>query len=181
MVQRWLYRTRQFFEILFSHPTPEDLALARQILSPAQMALFSRLQLSDQAHAVRVLQKVEVVCRSNGMVLPDDLQVAALLHDIGKARYPLRIWERVMVVLGKAIAPERVKNWGNHPPRGWVRPFVVAAHHPGWGADLAAEQGASPRVVALIRRHQDYLPEDIFFDNEEDRLLAILQAVDDES
>ena len=180
MVQRWLYRTRQFFEMIFSHPTPEDLALARQILTPTQLALFSRLQLSEQAHAVRVLQKVEVVCHSNGIALPDDLRVAALLHDVGKVRYPLRLWERVMVVLGKAIAPERVKNWENHPPRGWVRPFVVAAHHPNWGADLVAERGASPRVVALIRRHQDHLPKNDF-NNDEDRLLAILQAVDDES
>jgi len=180
MVQRWLYRTRQFFETIFSRPTPEAIALAQKILTPAQMVLFRQLQLSEQAHAVRVLQRLETVCHKNCVELPDDLRVAALLHDVGKVHYPLRVWERVMVVLGKAIAPEYVKNWGNRPPRGWFRPFVVAAHHPGWGAELAAEQGASPQVVALIRRHQDHLPKNDIY-NEEDRLLAFLQAVDDES
>jgi hypothetical protein len=32
---------------------------------------------------------------------------------------------------------------------------VVAARHPEWGAQLAAQAGAAPTVVELIHRHQD--------------------------
>jgi putative nucleotidyltransferase with HDIG domain len=198
---RWGYRVRQFFETLFVSLTSADLELVRQTLTPAQVTLFIQLQPSEQVHAVRVLRAIQENCQANGLQPPADLLVAALLHDIGKALYPLRIWERVVIVLGKKILPESAARWGNGretstaTPRGWGRPFVIAAQHPAWGAEMAARQGTSPRAVALIRRHQDPflgqglnqstgLNQSIGLNqnlNEEDRLLAILQAVDDES
>jgi hypothetical protein len=170
---RWLYRAKQFFAA-YARPTPADLALVRQTLTPAQAALFAQLQPSEQTHAVRVLREVRVKCKEQGWEAPPDLEVAALLHDVGKARFPMWIWERVMIVLGKAILPEAVTRWATSPPRGWKRPFVIAAHHPAWGAEMASERGTSPRAVALILQHQD-------LDQQDDPLLAILQAVDDES
>jgi putative nucleotidyltransferase with HDIG domain len=177
-MNRWLYRARQFFEALAARPTPEDLQLAEQTLTAAQFSLFRQMQLSDQAHAVQVLRRVKAQCQARGFDAPADLQVAALLHDVGKARYPLSIWERVMIVLGKAILPARARAWGAKPPRGWARPFVVAANHPGWGAEMAADRGTPPRTVALIRRHQDTSSNG---HHEEDVWLEILQAVDDDS
>jgi hypothetical protein len=164
-------------------PTPADLELVRKTLTPAQAGLFSQLQPSEQAHAVRVLRAVQENCHRQGLELPEYLQVSDLLHDIGKACYPLRIWERVMIVLGGAIFPNATTRWGERSPRGWARPFVVAAQHPAWGAEMAAGQGTSSRAVALIRRHQDPLPSQVSNKdmNEEDQLLAILQAVDGES
>ena len=186
MMGRALYRVQQFIETFVARPTTEGLSLARQILTPQQMMIFNRLQGSEQAHAIRVLQQVEETCQAQGIETPADLRVAALLHDVGKVQVPLRVWERVMIVLGKAILPEMAARWGNQfsngSPRGVARPFVVAAHHPAWGADLAAEQGTSPRAVSLIRRHQDQIPAQGFqHQTEEDHLLAILQAVDDKS
>lgn len=174
----WTYRIRQFFEALLASPSADDLERVQQTLNPGQAALFRQLQPSEQAHAVRVLRAVEAQCHQKGSRVPPDLQVAALLHDVGKARYPLWLWERVLIVLGKALFPEAVGRWGLSEPRGWKRPFVIAAQHPAWGAEMAARQGASPRAVALIRRHQDHIPHQ---NTEEDRLLAILQAVDDEN
>lgn len=174
----WTYRIRQFFEALLAAPTPEDLVRVQQTLSPGQAGLFRQLQPSEQAHAARVLREVETRYAQKGLVPPPDLQVAALLHDVGKARYPLWLWERVLIVLGKALIPDAVTRWGMAEPRGWKRPFVIAAQHPAWGAEMAAGQGTSPRAVALIRKHQDHFPTQ---DTEEDQWLAILQAVDDEN
>lgn len=181
---RLLYRTRQFWQALGAKQSPEDLALAQRLLSPAQLALFYRMQPAEQAHSLRVARDL----LAQGEKHPD-LFVAALLHDVGKSRFPLSLWERVLVVLVRAICPGCLKRWGrlaeetssSGGPRrfGWRRPFVVAETHPEWGAQLAAEAGASPLGAALIGRHQEALPGE--GGALEDRLLRKLQAADDQN
>ena len=173
-LRRILRRTRQLWSALFVEPTPQGLNLARKHLSARQMALFMRMDPGEQVHALRVLKTL----RRRGEDHPA-LMVAALLHDSGKLRYPLQVWERVLVVLGGAFFPNQAKVWGRGPARGWRRAFVVAEHHSSWGAELAAECGASPLTVRLIWRHHEPLvtvPETL-----EDRLLRALQAADEES
>jgi hypothetical protein len=101
-----------------------------------------------------------------------DLLTAALLHDAGKVRARLSVWERVVIVLGKKLFAGHVKGWGEGEARGLRRPFVVAAQHAAWGAELALAAGASPRTVELIRRHQEQ-------SGQTDALLRALQAADD--
>jgi len=147
------YRVRQFWSVLNStHPSDRDLAPARSVLTEQQMALFIRLQPSEQIHSLRVLKTLQ----DQGETHPD-LLTAALLHDVGKIRYPLRIWERVIIVLAKQIFPKRIQTWGRAQPRGWKRSFVVARKHPDWGAELASEAGTTPLAVNLIQNHQDVI------------------------
>jgi hypothetical protein len=168
------YRVRQFWHSLFISPTIEEMAQARGILPPPLMALFLRLQPGEQAHSLRILrQLLERGERYN------DLLVAALLHDIGKSRHPLRLWERVVIVAGRTLFPQQVKRWGQGKAQGWKRPFVVAEQHPAWGAQMSAQAGANPTTVALIRRHQDPLPSKQL--TLEDQLLTKLMLLDDES
>jgi len=167
------YRVRQFWHALHNKPlTPADLALARSVLSEPQMALFTRLQSSEQAHSLRVLQTLQ----DNGEKHPD-LLVAALLHDVGKICHPLHVLERVVIVLGKQFFPNRMKQWGHAQPNGWKRPFVVASKHPVWGATLAQEAGTSSTATHLIREHQNDLPLE-HSNSLEIRLLSTLQAAD---
>lgn len=174
------YRARQLWLVLRTQPASQDLETVAQILSPSLMGLFLRLQPSEQAHSIAVLCKLE----SQGEVDPG-LQVAALLHDIGKVRFPLRLWERIWIVLGKSFFSSQVKRWGTPPlpegqaPTGWRRAFLIAEGHPEWGARMAAKAGASPLAVSLIRRHQDRVT--IQDPSLEDQLLRKLQSVDDES
>jgi hypothetical protein len=170
-VQRSAYRARQFFLALWARLKPERLELARQLLTPAQFELFQRLQPSEMVHALSVCQHLRDQGYHN-----HDLLVAALLHDIGKARYPLHLWERVVVVLGSRFFPHQAAHWGDGPPQGWRRPFVIAARHPAWGEEMAAEVGASPLSLALIRHHQDTAPGELGLG--ERGLLSALQAVD---
>lgn len=175
---RVFYRIRQFGEALLVKPSDEDLALARRYLTPAQMSLFCRMQLRDQVHSIAVLRKL---MNDNPGLLDGQerhLYAAALLHDVGKSRYPLKLWERVVIVLARTLLPRQSQLWGSAPPKGWRRPFVVAEKHAEWGAQMAEMAGASPLTVYLIRYHQDV------FDSEpistENYLLRRLQAADHE-
>jgi putative nucleotidyltransferase with HDIG domain len=168
------YRARQFFQALKASPSLVDIDQVQRILSPALVDLFLRMELSDQAHSIQVMQKLQ----KEGHTHPDLLS-AALLHDVGKCLYPLHVWERVMIVVAKAIFPGQVSRWGQAKARGWKRAFVVAEQHPIWGAELAERAGANPTTIQLIRRHQD--AQSISTHSYGDQLLFQLQLADDES
>ena len=162
------YRIDQFRRTL--RPTPDAVPVDRlhNHLNPAQLILFLRMQPSEQAHAFSVFERL----RKDGYEQPD-LLGAALLHDVGKILYPLALWERVVIVLGSKFFPRLARYWGQGTPRGLRRPFVVAAEHPDWGADLVERTGAGQSMIDLIRYHQDKSS------RPELPLLSILQSVDD--
>lgn len=174
MLRRLVYRARQFWNALPTTRKWIELGAVVPPLTSAQLVLFQRMHPSEQAHAYQVFQRLQAEGHTEA-----DLLVAALLHDVGKCLYPLSVWDRAVVVLGKRLFPRAARRWGEAAPRGLRRPFVVAAQHPTWGADLAVQAGASPGAVELIRRHQDRLGVDK--DAPIERLLAALQAADDES
>ncbi len=165
---RLSYRLRQFWKALRARPDPQRLKAAQRLLSPPLWALFRQMPPNEQAHALRVFQRLQQAGHTDR-----DLLTAALLHDVGKALHRPRLWERVVVVLAYACCPVRAFHLGEGQPRGWRRPFVLARQHPAWGARLVAEAGAAPKVVALIRHHQTFPPPDIPH-------LAALQAADNE-
>jgi putative nucleotidyltransferase with HDIG domain len=194
---RIYYRTRQFWQGLRVKPTTREIDRVRSVLNNAQFDLFLRMQPVEQSHSLAVFDKLSATGEAD-----QDLLVAALLHDVGKTLYPLKLWERTWIVLGKGFFPGRSKEWALgdlHDLRNlpfWKRPFVVAKQHPQWGANLAAQIGLSQMVVSLICRHQESwstanlarqnfpsasCQDDIEYQGLEDCLLQKLQAADDES
>ena len=168
------YRVRQFKSALFP---PSQLVRTEDIrayLTPSQLTLFRRLQKSEQWHAFSVLQTLLESGQKNA-----DLLNAALLHDLGKIHYPLKVWERVMIVMVRRFAPRLLQRWGQETPQGLSKPFVVACHHAEWGADLAARAGASKLTIELIRRHEELV--DTNSRSRKDRLLHLLQQADNSS
>lgn len=170
-----LYRLHQFWQIVRARPLA---AAARQeiatILSPAEIRLFQLLSLSDQQHSYGVVQTL----RSAGYHHPD-LLAAALLHDVGKCRVRLTLADRTLIVLTEALWPRRAATWGQGDASGWRRPFVVKVRHPEWSESMATQAGSRPLTLALIRRHQEALPET--GSGEEDELLRLLQWADNQN
>ena len=167
-ISRIRYRIDQFRRALRPLPDAVPIDTLRTHLNPAQLTLFLRMQPSERAHAFSVFERL----KEGGYKQPE-LLVAALLHDVGKILYPLSVWERVVIVLGYKLFPRLARRWGEGTPRGFRRPFAVAAQHPFWGADLVEKTGATQNTIALIRHHQDK--------NEQPELplLSALQGVDD--
>ncbi|MFZ4827058.1 MAG: hypothetical protein ACOYLB_06860, partial [Phototrophicaceae bacterium] len=85
-----LSRFRQGIHALFAYLQPFDDALPREVLSPALWQAFTQLQRSEQQHSIRVLRRL----RATMPTVPHDLAVAALMHDSGKARVALSVWEK---------------------------------------------------------------------------------------
>lgn len=180
MVNHWFprisYRVSQFWAALqTTQLQASDLEPAKAVLSNHQLALFKQLQPSEQAHALHTLRTL----KEQGETHPD-LLTAALLHDVGKIKHPLHLWERVIIVLAKQLFPGRIKAWGRANPRGWWRPFVIAYQHPQWGADLAGEAGTSPLAIHLIREHQNETITETA-DVMTNHLLQTLQAADNQN
>ena len=142
------YRLDQFRRARTDTPSDVGLARAAEILSPKLYDLFSWMLPFEQAHAIRVMEVLEDAGHDD-----PDLLAAALLHDVGKVRHPLHPWERGLAVLVKAILPEAYQKWSGGEPDGLRAGMVVAAQHAAWGAEMAAEAGADPKVVWLIANH----------------------------
>jgi putative nucleotidyltransferase with HDIG domain len=168
------YRIQQFFRTLRARPEAIQIARVMEILDPPLSKLFFRMPPSDQAHSLRVLSALQREGHTDA-----DLLAAALLHDVGKSVHRPTVFDRIVVVLANQIIPRRVVKWGGAKPQGWRRPFVIVTQHARWGADLVAQHNASPRLVELIRRHQDPLP--VTPSTPVDLLLVELRRVDSEN
>lgn len=169
------YRLGQFWRIWRAQPLPEAAWVEiTAVLTETESALFNRFSLSDQQHGYGVLGTLQLAGHTH-----PDLLAAALLHDVGKTRFPLSIWERSLIVLASKLLPGKMAVWGQGDARRWQRPFVVKVQHPAWGAEMAQTAGSRPLVIALIRRHQDKLLETAV--TGEDKLLRLLQWADDQN
>ena len=180
---RAVYRAGQFWRAVTSVPDQTGIELAQSLLSLALQALFLKMQPSETNHSLEITRRLT----ASGETDPD-LLAGALLHDVGKSRSPLNVWERAVVVLTKRFFPGTLQRWGaSGETPGWKRIFVVAEQHPAWGAVLAASAGASHLTVNLIRRHQERcIPVskadfELGMRTREDYFLYQLQLLDEES
>lgn len=177
---RIYYRMRQFLRMVFGKIDPFELAKIQEALSPAQMALFARMQSGEKEHAVRLYHTLIDQGEKN-----HDLIVAALLHDVGKILYRLNPMQRTLVVLTNAIIPQQSHKWGSLKTNqwdrlpGWRKPFIVAEHHAEWGAELAQAAGVSPLTETLIREHHHSSVQDL--NDDESTLLLKLRIADNDS
>lgn len=164
---------RQGLRALTAFARPVDLALASRFLDAAQLALFQQMKRSEQQHSLAVLRTLMADGDDS-----HDLAVAALLHDVGKTRYPLAVWMKTATVLLKAFLPRLARRWADGNPRNWLqRGLVVSKHHPVWSAELVAQTGASEQTLWLIRNHQSRAA--AFVSHPDGPLLQRLQRADD--
>lgn len=149
------YRVWQFWQSLKRSPGDNDWTAVLDILSEEELDLIKQLPAADQNHSLRVFRSLQTQGEDDSELLK-----AALLHDLGKLRYPLRCWERVFAVLVTGLFPRRGKDWGERVPVGLRRPLVVFHQHPRWGAELARKAGSSSRTVWFIKNHELDLPQE---------------------
>lgn len=168
-----LKRIEQGIRALFAFATPVDLHLAGQYLSSQELDAFAKMSRADQLHSLNVLRTLRRQCES----LPRSLAVAALMHDVGKCRYHLALWQKTVAVLVKRLIPRLADRLGREENLSvWRAPFVVRYHHAKWSAEILRACRAEESAVWLVESHQaDILA---LCDHPQAELLGCLQRAD---
>jgi hypothetical protein len=160
-------RVQQFASHVRARVTPDEAALAREILPASAWATFDAMPVADRRHALDVATRlVEAGHRD------DELLAAALLHDAAKGDRT-RLWHRVAGVLLEAGAPRLLQRLAVADPTSWRHPFWLYLHHARLSGGIAEDAGCSPRTRRLIQGDPDGA--------DERRLLAALRVADDAS
>jgi len=154
-----VYRVSQFFRALVAWVPKRELGLLSEYLTPLQVELFQRMPRSDQRHGLDVFYALRRKQRYDR-----DLLVAALLHDVGKSVWGVRLWHRVLIVLIKAFWPQLLdrlsrskiaSRGGSHAanPRAW-EPALLQNLDP---LRLASDEPRSWRYPFFVHQHHPEL------------------------
>lgn len=173
-------RIEQGIRALFAFATPLDLGLAKQYLSGKELDAFLKMSRADQLHSLNVLRNVlsqqepqggsEKVCRAQAkrqsfstheqrglhkQFTPSALAKAALLHDVGKSRYHLAIWQKTIAVLVKRLMPSLADRLGREEILNiWRAAFVLRSHHARWSVEILQDCGSDEVALWLVGHHQ---------------------------
>jgi hypothetical protein len=151
-VRRWwaakIKRTREYVRAGVSSAERNELAAW---LTPAQLALFDRMQVADRRHGLDVLAALR-----SARATDPDLLVAGLLHDCGKGPH-VRLVHRVAWSLGQRYG-EWIWRAASHMPT-FRYGLDRLRRHADRSAELAAEAGCSSRTVELIRLQENPIDE----------------------
>lgn len=145
------HRLAQGLRALLAFAAAPDLALAQQHMTRCEFAAFRALSRSEQLHSLNVLRAV----LGAEPAAPRALAAAALLHDVGKSRRRLAVWQKTVAVLVQSFFPtlsERLSREAS--PGSWRMPFIVGRHHPRWGGEILRQCGSDALLIWLVEHHQ---------------------------
>ena len=134
----------QFLRALRAPRTKPIPARPAALLNAREIQLFERMAGFDQAHSLAVYRGLREID-------PDgvDLQVAGLLHDVGKGLPSLA--QRIAFVLTSAVWPKSLERWATIPPRSFRGGLWALSHHAEAGARFLEAAGSRPRVAEIVR------------------------------
>jgi len=171
-----VHRLSQGLRALFAFTRSVDLDTARQHLTACEFDAFRSMSLPEQLHSLNVLKhmlKADAAARQ-------ELKAAALLHDVGKSRYQLALWQKTIGVLVEAFAPKFCREIKHEEKiRFWRAPFIVRQRHAAWGGEILRDCGSDAAIIWLVEHHQD--DAERHQEHALHGLLASLQAADGES
>ena len=112
-------RIRQFYINATDKMTDSDYEYVESILSNKELSLFNKMLKSEQKHSVRVAKDIEsmieyIVIDDPEIVKNKDLLIkAGLLHDIGKSKVKINIFEKSIIVILNKITKSKLRKINN--------------------------------------------------------------------
>src|SRR3989339_651693 len=104
MLDRIIYRTKQFIFALSAKMSEEDKIFVRQNLDIKEAALFFSLPEYEQKHCVVVSRRMYAESRDRKDLDSKKIIRLGLLHDVGKAAIKLSIFTKASMVMIKRLA-----------------------------------------------------------------------------
>ena len=136
-----------------SRSSPADLAWVRAVLTPAELDLWSTQSPFDQDHVVQVARRVERCLAATSHADDPRWVGAALMHDVGKSRAELTVFERALVTLaGRTVRLETARRWAESGGlKGRIGTYLT---HGEIGARMIREAGGRSEIAAWAEVHQ---------------------------
>jgi len=165
MLNKIIYRFKQFCTGMFSRYTKADEAFARQHLNIEEMSLFNQLPSFEKKHSVIVARKMLALARLHTELDQRKLVKLGLLHDIGKVAEKNSLWTKSFLVVVRFFLPW-LYNWlaDRGENRRFWRRFYIHKHHGRVGAELLEKIGETSEILGIIAKHDPkttpWAPED---------------------
>lgn len=176
MLDRIVYRFKQFYFGMFSVYTRADQIFVRGYLNGEELALFNQLPGFEKKHAAVVARKMLEAAADNPELDRQKLVRLGLLHDIGKISERNSVFTKSVLVVIRFLLPvlyDRLADRGKTDPR--FRRFYIHKHHGAAGAEMLEKIGVSGEFLSIIKKHDPRIEP---FGPEDPIELKILQQAD---
>ena len=130
--------------LLCTRACPELPPAAHDLLNEREVQLFNRMLSFDRRHSIKLFETVVELYPAK-----QSLQVAALLHDVGKG-LPAPI-HRVALVIAENLLNLDLSRWHRAQPRSFRGRLYSLSNHVELGARFLEIAGSNSRVVEIIR------------------------------
>ena len=146
------YRIKQLLTTIYNRRQPLDRTLVEQHLSPVELLLFLTMDRVDRQHVLAVTSTALHQASSRPEVNRHLLARCCLLHDLGKAGYGLRLWQRVLPV----VLENRLLAGLAHRLAEYQEIFLaqyVYGYHASAGARIIENLLGDQALAEIIRQH----------------------------
>ena len=154
MLDRIVYRLKQFWVGMFSSYTKADAAFVASFLNIEERSLFNQLPGFEKKHSVVVAKRMLEAIHGKREFDERKITRLGLLHDIGKVAERNSIVTKSILVIIRYFFPQfydRLAERGRGDPR--FRRFYIHKHHGAVGAELLARIGESSEILSIIAKH----------------------------
>ncbi len=145
-----IYRVAQFIAAVTAKMTEDDISYVKGLLNEKEQALFFQLRIYEQAHCLKVARNMDAQSSNFNIKERWELSRIALLHDIGKIKYPLNPIEKSIIVVLNKLTKGKIKKVT------WLKMVKCYYTHAQIGAELLKEIGTyDAAFIEAIRSHHD--------------------------
>ena len=145
-----MYRVKQFFWGLLSLYKKTDDKFIAKFLNKDEIEMFKKLKINDQHHCIRVCKEALEVNDSFELKIDQyKLGKAALLHDIGKIKLHLNLFEKSIIVILDKLTKGYIRKFDN------IKQINIYFNHPKIGYYMLKEKGYSEELLEVVKYHHN--------------------------